>query len=232
MAPEQAEAQRREVLVEAAQALVRAGVMSHTGHINISSRFDGERMLLSSTGLVTELRPESLAVVGLDGQVQRGTVSASTREIIGMHTAVYRARPPLAAVVHTHSPHLTAFALAHQPVPCRYEALLRHGQTDAVPVVAWAPRGSDASVRGIAEALDRHPGSLAVLLANHGVLVGGASPTAAAKLLIVLEEAAEAELRAQAIGGARDLPPGAGEDVRRAMVSASAVDHAVDGGPT
>ena len=94
---------------------------------------------------------------------------------------------------------------------------MRRGQREAVPVVAWAPRGSEASVHRVAEALDDHPGSLAVLLANHGVLVGGRSPMAAAKLLIVLEEAAEAELRAQTIGGARDLPPTAGADVRRSM---------------
>lgn len=209
--------EHREALIEAAQELVRAQVMSHTGHINISARVGTERMLLSSTGLVAELRPDSLAVLGLDGRVEHGQLSPSTQEIVGMHLAVYRARPHVGAVLHTHSPHVTAFALAHHPLPCRYEALLRHGQTEAVPVVAWAPRGSDASVHGIAEALDDHPGSLAVLLANHGVLVGGRSPMAAAKLLMVLEEAAEAELRAQAIGGARDLPPTAGGDVRRSM---------------
>lgn len=209
--------EHREALIEAANELARAQVMSHTGHINTSVRIGTERMLLSSTGLVAELRLDSLAVLRLDGTVEHGQLSASTQEIVGMHTAVYRARPHLGAAVHTHSPHLTAFALAHHPLPCRYEALLRHGQTEAVPVVAWAPRGSDASVHGIAEGLDEHPGSQAVLLANHGVLVGGRSPMAAAKLLMVLEEAAEAELRAQAIGGARDLPPTAGEDVRRSM---------------
>ncbi len=211
------QAEHRGALIKAAQALVQAQVMSHTGHINISARIDPERMLLSSTGLIAELRPDSLAVVRLDGTVEHGQLSASTQEIVGMHTAVYRARPHLGAVVHTHSPHVTAFALAHRPLPCRYEALLRHGQTEAVPVVAWAPRGSDASVHGIAEGLDEHPGSQAVLLANHGVLVGGRSPMAAAKLLMVLEEAAEAELRAHAIGGARDLPPTAGEEVQRSM---------------
>lgn len=123
-----------------------------------------------------------------------------------MHTAVYQARPAVNAVVHTHSPHVTTFALAHKPLPCRYEALVRRGQSEEVPVAPWAPRGSDAFVRGIFDSLSRHGTTLALLLANHGLLAFCPSPTAAAKLVITLEEAAEAELRASAIGGARDFP--------------------------
>lgn len=211
----------RHELMEGADLLVTAGVMSHTGHINASVRVDGERMLLTPTGLAGELRAETLAVVRHDGHVEEGTISASTSEIIGMHVAVYRARDGVMSVIHTHSPHLTAFALAHRPLPCRYEALLRHGQTGAVPVVPWAPRGSEASTRGIGEALASHPGSAAVLLANHGVLVGGPSAAAAAKLLVVLEEAAAAELRAVSLGGARDLPAAAEHDVEQSMLRAA-----------
>jgi L-ribulose-5-phosphate 4-epimerase len=207
----------RQALMEGVDLLVAAGVMSHTGHINASVRLDSDRMLLTPTGLADELQAGTLAVVRHDGRVEDGTISASTSEVIGMHTAFYRARDGVAAVIHTHSPHLTAFALAHRPLPCRYEALLRHGQTAAVPVVPWAPRGSDASTQGIGEALRRHPGSRAVLLANHGILVGGPSAVAAAKLLVVLEEAAAAELRAAAIGGAQDLPATAEQDVAQSM---------------
>ncbi|MGH3977538.1 MAG: class II aldolase/adducin family protein [Pseudonocardiaceae bacterium] len=223
MAQQHRHAKQRRALIQAAEFLVRAGVMSHTGHINASASLDAERMLLTSTGLVTDLAPETLAVVGRDGRVEDGRVSTSTSEIIGMHIAVYAARSDLAAVVHTHSPHLTAFALAHRELPCRYEALLRHGQIEAVPVVPWAPRGSEGSTRGIGEALECHSGSRAVLLANHGVLVGGPSPVAAAKLLVVLEEAAAAELLAVPIGGAKDLPPAASEDVQESMLRARRV---------
>lgn len=211
----------RQALMEGVEVLVAAGVMSHTGHVNASVRLDDERMLLTPTGLAEQLRAETLAVVRHDGHVEDGGISASTSEIVGMHTAFYRARDDVAAVIHTHSPHLTAFALAHRPLGCRYEALLRHGQAQAVPVVPWAPRGSDASTRGIGEALAQHPGSRAVLLANHGVLVGGPSAVAAAKLLVVLEEAAAAEVRAAALGGAKDLPAAAEQEVRQSMSRAA-----------
>lgn len=211
----------RRALMDGVDLLVAARVMSHTGHVNASVLVDHERMLLTPTGLAGELRAETLAVVRRDGHVEDGEIGASTSEIVGMHTAFYRAREDVAAVVHTHSPHLTAFALAHRPLGCRYEALLRHGQTEAVPIVPWAPRGSDASTQGIGAALAHHPGSRAVLLANHGVLVGGPSAVAAAKLLVVLEEAAAAELRAVAIGGARDLPAAAEQDVQQSMSRAA-----------
>ncbi len=207
----------REAVVEAARTLADSGVMSHTGHVNLSSRADGGRMLLTSHGTVQAVREEALAVVAGDGHVEEGTLDPSTAEIVPMHAAVYQARPGVGGVVHTHSPHLTAFALAGQALPCRYEALLRHGQGQPVPVVAWAPRGSDASVGGIADALDRNPATLAVLLANHGVLAFSSSPVAAAKLVVVLEEAAEAEIRSMVIGGARDLPEGALDQVRLGM---------------
>jgi len=192
-------------LVEAGGVLQRSGVMSHTGHVNFSTRIDERRMMLTSSGLIEELRAETLAVVDLDGNVEEGRLNRSTIEIVGMHAAVYRLRADTGAVLHTHSPHVTAFALANQPLPCRYEALLRRGQTGAVPVVPWAPRGSQEFFDGIAAALATAGETNALLLGNHGVLAFGSSALAAVKLLIVLEEAAAAELRAVPIGGAKNL---------------------------
>ncbi len=209
--------ERAAEMADAAGLLIRTGVMSRTGHINLSARSDTETMLLTSTGVVTEIGPETLVRVGLDGRVWAEELKPSIREIVGMHIGVYRTRPDIGSVLHTHSPHLTAFALAHAPLPCRYEALARHGQAGTVPVVPWAPRGSDASVSGITDALQSHPGTRAVLLANHGVLAFSGSPAETARLLVVLEEAAEAELQAAALGGAQDLPPTAFDEVHRAM---------------
>ncbi len=77
-----------------------------------------------------------------------------------------------------------------------------------MPVVPWAPRGSQEFFDGIAAALSTASATNALLLGNHGVLAFGSSAPAAVKLLILLEEAAEAELRAVAIGGAKDLRSG------------------------
>lgn len=199
--------QRREQMVEAGRILEHSGVMSHTGHINFSTRIDSRRMMLTSSGLIAELRAQTLAVVDFDGNVEQGRLNASTAEIVGMHAAVYRRREDVGAVLHTHSPHVTAFALANHPLPCRYEALLRRGQSGAVPVVPWAPRGSDEFFARINATLAAAGETNALLLGNHGLLAFGSSAIAAVKLVMILEEAAEAELAAVSIGGAKDIRP-------------------------
>ena len=76
------------------------------------------------------------------------------------------------------------------------------------------------SVRGIASVLQDAPTTNAALLANHGLLVFGADPLAAARLVIAIEESAQAEIAAAALGGAVDFPEGALEAVRASMAGA------------
>jgi L-ribulose-5-phosphate 4-epimerase len=205
----------RQQMAAAARMLFRAGVMSHSGHGNMSVRLgDGERMLLTSGGSLADLAPEQLSTVTFDGEVVGGHLEPVTHEIVGMHTVVYRERPDARAVIHTHPPQVTSFALAHRPLPCAYEALLRFGVTVDIPVAPWGPRGSEASVRAIGETLRAHPDAPAVLLANHGLLALGASPVEAAMLVVAMEEAAEMTLGALPLGGAQAFPPGALEQVR------------------
>lgn len=204
-------------VVAAVRHLFSCGVMSHSGHANLSVRVGADRFALTTTGMVRELRPDQVATVDLDGTVLQGELAPENAEIVAMHAVVYRARPEVGGIIHTHSPSATAFALANRELPCRVEPLLRFGQAEPVPVVAWGPRGSEVSVRGIAAVLEQRPTTSAVLLANHGLLVFGADAMAAARLVVAIEEAAEAELAAAAVGGAVDFPAGALEQVRQSM---------------
>ncbi|MHB1525485.1 MAG: class II aldolase/adducin family protein [Candidatus Dormibacteria bacterium] len=216
-APATSQTGASQAVVEAAATLFRNRVMSHSGHANLSARLTGDEMLLTVSGTVRDLGPEGLALVRLDGTVLEGHLDPTNAEIVEMHAKVYLARPEVGGIIHTHSPSLLAFALANRPLPCRYEALLRFGQAAQVPVVPWAPRGSERSVGGILDAIREHPATQAVLLGNHGVLVFGGSPQAAAALVTVLEEAAAAELGADTLGGAQEFPEGALADVLAAM---------------
>ena len=117
-----------EQILGAVRALFTAQVMSHAGHANVSARLGGDRFALTSAGVVRELTSAQLAVVSLGGEVLAGALAPENAEIVAMHSAVYRARPGAGAVIHTHSPAATAFALAHRPLPCRTEPLLRFGQ--------------------------------------------------------------------------------------------------------
>jgi L-ribulose-5-phosphate 4-epimerase len=191
-AAERAHLALRRAVVDVAVSLVRAGVLSHSGHADLSARVGPDTILVATVSRRHDLGPDDLAVIRLDGTVAEGDLAEMSPEVVAVHTGVYRARPQTGAVIHTHSPHLLAFALARRALPARYEPLRRLGQAEEVPV---AP--SAGAIIGLIEA---RPGTQAVLLGDHGVLAVGPDTETAVSLLVALEEAAEAELRAAALG--------------------------------
>ena len=209
--------QLRAALVEAVKLLFSSGVMQASGHGNLSARLDGERMLLTSGGRIRGMTADDLAIVTFDGQVEQGELPPTNAEIVAMHSEVYRIRDDVQSIIHTHSPHATMFAIAHQPLPAVYEALLRFGVTEAIPVAAWGPRGSRESVANILEQVRSHPGIPAVLLANHGLLAFGRDPLATAQVVIAMEEGAQMTLGARDLGGEKAFPAGALEQERAHM---------------
>jgi L-fuculose-phosphate aldolase len=214
----------RAQLVQAAELLFTSGVLQASGHGNLSARLDGERMLLTRRGgTIPGMTADDLVEVTFDGQARGGELDPDAQEIVGWHRAVYRERADAGAVVHAHPPHVTGFALAHEPLPCAYEALLRVGAAGAIPVAGWAPRGSPEHVAHIVARLREHPTAPAVLLGNHGLLAFAADPVAAARLVIILEEAAQMTLAARRLGGERPFPPGALEATQAHMARSGAL---------
>jgi L-ribulose-5-phosphate 4-epimerase len=208
----------RQAILTSADLLVRSGVLSHSNHGNSSVRLpDGQSMLITGVSSLFGQTPDTLAVLDLDGKVLEGTLASTSAEIVSMHAVVYKQRSDVSAVIHTHSPMVSTYAMAHQPMPIHYEGLLRQGVSDDIPVAAWGPRGSRESVSNIEDALRAHPDASAVLLANHGLLAFGRDSGRAAHLIISLEEAAEMMLLAQRLGGSKPFPPGALQQVRDRM---------------
>jgi L-fuculose-phosphate aldolase len=208
-------AAERQAILSSAALLVRSGVLSHSNHGNSSVRLPGEnRMLITGASSLYGQTPETLAVLDLDGNLKEGQLQSTSAEIVQMHAIVYKLRPDVGAVIHTHSPMVSTYAMAHQPMPVHYEGLLRMGVSTPIPVAPWGPRGSRESVMYIENAIRENPDASAVLLANHGLLAWGRDQMAAARLIISLEEAAEMMLRAEHIGGSQALPEGALDQVR------------------
>lgn len=211
-------------LIEASRTLMHSGMLFRGAHANLSVRVANDRIVMTSGGSVAHLTPKDFAVIRLDGTVEDGTMAPTMKEIVEMHAGLYRERPDVGAVVHSHAPHATAFALAHKPIPLVYEPLLRFGLTEEVPVVPWAPRGSEESVSGILARAKNHPGIFAVMLANHGVLAFAGDLATTVQLLTTIDEAAELILKATALGGAKPLPDLAIEQVRD-RIKAFSVNH-------
>ncbi len=203
-------------IVDAVGSIFASSAISASGHANVSARH-GDNIIITATGNVHNLNEESFVVVDFNGKVLEGVLEDSNAEILDMHTQLYKARAEVGAIVHTHAPNLTAFALAHKSLGVHYEPLIRYGQAVDIPVVPWAPRGTKESVDGIINTIGTTEALYAVLLANHGVLVFGPDINFVSTFLIVLEEAARVELESIALGGAKDFPPKALERVQKGM---------------
>lgn len=197
----------------------RGWVANHDG--NITVRLGEGRFLATPTATSkAEVTLDSLLVVNHEG----ARVAGSSRPFseIGLHLAVYRGRPDVHAVIHTHSPMATGFAVAGASLaePMIAEAVVSLGL--GVPTVPFAAPGA-AAVAALAPFVARHD---AVLLAQHGVLAWGASIEQAYLRLELVEHLASIAMIARQLGGPLPLPagllPGLIESRRKAGLGAAA----------
>jgi L-fuculose-phosphate aldolase len=193
-------------VLSAAARVVAGGAISPNGHGNVSLRAPGaDEMYYTSAPSLKGLGPDGIVRVALDGTLLEGNLPPIQGAVVAMHTAMYADHPDVGCVVHTHSPCATAFAVANRSIDCWIEALAMFGLADGVPVAAYGPRGSAQAVANIRAAL--RPGVPAVLLANHGVLVFHRTAELAVLVGGVVEEAAQAAINAQVVGGPVAIPP-------------------------
>lgn len=83
---------------------------------NHSIRIGADRVLCTPTGISKGfLKPDDICTVDMEGKQVAGS-RKRTSEIL-MHLAIYKARPDVKAVVHSHPPHATAFAIAGVELP-------------------------------------------------------------------------------------------------------------------
>jgi L-fuculose-phosphate aldolase len=94
----------RRAVVDVAVNVRRTGVLSHSGHANLSARVGPNAIVLAAFSQIRDLGLDDLAVVHLDGTVAECDLAGMSSETVATHTEVYRARPQVGAVVHTHSP--------------------------------------------------------------------------------------------------------------------------------
>lgn len=185
------------------RALKEKGSLSTRGPgaFNAAVRVDENRFVIGSL--------KQAIVVGFDGVQIAGPDDKSLREVIAVYKAIFEARPDVNAALHTHSPHLTAYAIAHKPFPIRYWSVAKRAGVNEIPLAEWAPR---YSAEPILDVIRAHPKAPAALLKNRGLFAWGSDGVEALGALIhSLDEAAEITLLSERIGGPQPLPDGAVE---------------------
>jgi L-fuculose-phosphate aldolase len=196
----------RQELLETARRVTASGVLSLSGHGNLSLRVPGrDEMLFTAGGSLRDLPPDGVVRLRLDGELLEGEVAPMANAVIHMHAVVYQELGDVNCVLHTHSPWATAFAVANRSIECWSEAMAIFGLGDGVPVAAYGPRGSEIAVANIRDVLA--PERRAVLLANHGILAFHRTAAETVGVNVVLEETAQLAIYAGAVGGATVIPP-------------------------
>ena len=136
---------------------------------NISARDpESNLVVIKPSGVRYEqLRPEDMVVVDLEGSVVEGTHKPSSDT--QSHLYIYRHRPDVGGIVHTHSPYATAFAALGRPIPVVLTAMADEFG-GPIPCGRFALIGSEAIGEAVLEAIGD---SSAVLLKHHGVFTVG-----------------------------------------------------------
>lgn len=154
-----------------------------------------------------ELTPENMVIVDLDGHIVEGKLKPSSD--VAAHLFVYRERPEVNGVVHTHSTFATAFAAAGRPIPVHLTAICDEFG-GSIPCGGYAKVGGDEIGREVVRAIGTGP---AILLKNHGVFTIGKTPEAAVKAAVMVEDVARTTFYALQLGHLDEIPA---EEIARA----------------
>ncbi|HUZ24356.1 MAG TPA: L-ribulose-5-phosphate 4-epimerase [Streptosporangiaceae bacterium] len=172
---------------------------------NISARVPGADLIVIKPSGVTyaDLTPAAMVVCDLDGQVVEGSLSPSSDT--ATHAYLYRHLPDVGGVVHTHSPHATAWAAVGEPIPCVLTAMADEFGGE-IPIGPFALIGSEEIGRGIVATLAGHR-SPAVLMRSHGVFTIGPTARDAVKAAVMCEDVARTVALARVLGAPDRLAP-------------------------
>lgn len=171
----------RPELITVARAMADAGLNRGTSG-NVSVRAGGGGFWITPSGMdYAGLTPEDVPLVRCDGRHEGSRLPSSEWRI---HRDIYAVRPQVAAIVHAHSPFAVSIACTRRDIPPFHYMIARFGG-DTVRCSGYATFGSQELSDAVVAALD---GRTACLLANHGMVVCGASLGTALAAAVELEE--------------------------------------------
>jgi L-ribulose-5-phosphate 4-epimerase len=191
----------REQVYRANLQLPASGLVTWTaGNVSARDPHTGLVVIKPSGVLFEELTPENMAIVDLDGNVIEASLGPSTDT--ASHLSIYRHRPDVNAVVHTHSNYATAFAAVGRSIPVCLTAIADEFGTE-IPCAPYVRIGDEE----IGETIVRHIGSsVAILMKQHGVFTIGKTIPKAVKAAVMVEDVAKTVWLALQIGQVEELP--------------------------
>jgi L-fuculose-phosphate aldolase len=171
---------------------------------NVSRRIDVEPSLIAVTPTsipYDRLVEEEIAIVELATGSSIGSGPRPSGEL-PLHLEVYRARPEVQAIVHTHAPFVTTLSVLHKSLPPLIDEMMMYfGGT--IEVTEYAFTGTTQIGRNVIAALGDRTG---VILANHGNVCVGRTLDQALHVAITMESTARVYVQAMQTGTPIPLP--------------------------
>ena len=191
----------KEKVAQAVRMLAAEGFVGSSGHV--SARVPGtDRVLINSRDASREtVQPQDIVTVNLDGK----KIAGKDREPdeVFIHLSIYRARPDVMSVIHTHAVYSTAFTVAQKEIL----PVSVHGAifADGVPEYKTAGKVTDRREGDdLASVLGPHR---AALMRMHGAVIVGSYVEEAFCAAIQLEENAKMQITASALGPPSRMTP-------------------------
>lgn len=185
----------KKAIINAGVTLDRYGLIALSGG-NVSVRTETNEVLMTPSGMIYEhLEPDDIIVMNMDGEVIEGKRRPSVDNVALRY--IFKERPDIRAIIHTHQPYATAIGLVADEIKCNLTTLANAARGS----VKVAPYSSAASLEMGMEVVENLDTQLAVVLKHHGVVAVGDSLKQALYAAVYLEEAAKTLVMARAYGG-------------------------------
>ena len=182
-----------------AQSMYHSGLVAGTWG-NISARIDEDYMVITPSGMnYDSLCPEDMVVVDLNTLEYEGNLKPSIEAIV--HSAIYKDRPEVNGIMHTHSTYALTVAAARKTIPpiCDDQVQILGGE---VRLAAYTMPGTKEMADEVVKALKERAGAL---IANHGAITVGRTLAEACTGSQVLEKTAMVYINCQSIGGGVEI---------------------------
>lgn len=182
-------------IIKTGMKLDRYGLIALAGG-NLSWRAPSGEILVTPSGMIyEEMVSDDVLVMDLDGNIIEGARKASVDTEALLY--IFKKRPDINAVIHTHQPYATAIGLVADELVCNLTTLANATRGS----VKVAPYSSAASMEMGVAAVDYLDDKLAVILKHHGVIGVGETLKDALYACVYLEESAKTVIMAKAMGG-------------------------------
>lgn len=203
----------KQEVYEANMELPRRGLITYTwGNVSGIDREKGLFVIKPSGVDYDKLRPSDMVVMDLEGNKVEGEMNPSSDT--ATHLELYKAFKEIGGIVHTHSPHATAWAQAGRALPC-------YGTTHADYFYGEIPCARNLTAKEIEEGYEMNTGKViaetfagknpsyipAVLCKNHGPFTWGKDAAEAVHNAVVLEEIARMNYMTEVINPKTEPAP-------------------------